>query len=91
MTDRRLRDLRRLLVTVAAPFGATVLVEPTRGNHWRGVFTVGARQAFIITSSDWRVPKKIQSDARRKLPELTKAAPRRIGLADLAAARKAAP
>jgi hypothetical protein len=71
MTDRRLRDLRRLLETVAEHFGATVLIEQTRGNHLRGVFTVGTRQALVVTGfspRDWRM---VQSDARRKLRELT--------------------
>ena len=73
MADRRIRDLRRLLETVAEPYGATVLVEYTRGSHLRSTFTVGARQRFIITSlspSDRRVGRQIEADARRTLREL---------------------
>jgi hypothetical protein len=73
MADRRIRDLRRLLQTVAEPYGAAVVVEHTRGNHLRGVFTIGTRQTSIITAhtpSDWRVSRKVQSDARRKLRAL---------------------
>jgi hypothetical protein len=97
MTGRRIRELHRLLETVAEPFGATVVVEQTRGNHLRGVFTIATRRTFIITGlspGDWRERRKVESVARRKLRELTVAAPHRIGLADLhatAAARKAVP
>jgi hypothetical protein len=74
MTARRLRDLRRLLESVAEPFGAAVVVEQTRGNHLRGTFTVGTHQAFIVTGlspSDWRVNRNVESIARQKLRELT--------------------
>jgi hypothetical protein len=73
MANRRIRDLRRLLETVAEPFGATVLIEHTRGSHLRGTFVVGTRQAFIITSftpSDRRVRYRVQTDARRTLRSL---------------------
>ena len=73
MTDRRIRDLRRLLESVAEPYGATVSIEQTSGNHLRGVFTIGTRQTLIITGfspSDWRVSRQVKSDARRKLREL---------------------
>ena len=75
MTTRRLRDLRRLLETLAEPYGATVIIERTRGNHLRGTFTIGPRQAFIITSwspkNEWRVSRKIAATAHRTLRELT--------------------
>jgi hypothetical protein len=92
MTKRRIRDLRRFLETVAEPYGATVAVEQTRGNHLRGVFTVGARRTFVITGlspGDWREPRKVESVARRKLRELTEAASRRTSLADLRATARA--
>jgi hypothetical protein len=92
MTARRIRDLRRLLESVAEPFGATVLIEQTRGSHLRGVFTVGARRAVIITGfspGDWRVPKKIQSDARRKLRKLTGGADLKVTIAQRVTERSA--
>jgi hypothetical protein len=73
VTTRRIRDLRQLLETVAEGYGATVLIERTRGNHLRGVFTVGTQQTFIITGlspGDWRERRKVESVARRKLREL---------------------
>ena len=73
MVSRRIRDLSRLLEGLAEPYGATVLVEQTNGGHLRGVFTLGARQVFIITGfspSDWRVNRKVKATARRTLREL---------------------
>jgi hypothetical protein len=73
MTDRRIRDLRRLLQTVADAYGATVIVEMTRGSHLRGTFTLGTRQAFIISSltpSDRRASRYVEADARRALRQL---------------------
>jgi hypothetical protein len=73
MADRRIRDLRRLLETIAEPYGASVLIEQTHGGHLRGTFTMGAQQAFIITGSspsDWRVARKVKAAARRTLREL---------------------
>lgn len=73
MADRRIRDLRRLLESLAEPYRAAVVVEHTRGNHLRGTFTMGAQQAFIITGfspSDWRVARKVKAAARRTLREL---------------------
>jgi hypothetical protein len=57
MTARRIRDLHRLLKSIAEPFGATVAIEHTRGSHLRGVFTVGVHRAVIVigfSPSDWR-------------------------------------
>jgi hypothetical protein len=75
MTDRRIRDLHRLLEAEAEPYGASVKIEPTAGGHLRGVFSVGERQVFIITSfspsSTWRVHRHVRADARRALRSLT--------------------
>jgi hypothetical protein len=74
MADRRLRDLRRLLETVAAPYGASVIIESTRGGHLRSTFAIGARHAFIITSatpSDWRATRKVERDAHHVLRDMT--------------------
>jgi hypothetical protein len=73
MAERRIRDLRRLLEAVAEPYGATVLIEHTRGGHLRGTFVIGTRRAFIITGlspSDRRVGRHIEATARRTLREL---------------------
>jgi hypothetical protein len=73
MTDRRIRDLRRLLAIEAAPYGARVRIEKTAGSHLRGIFSVGAREVFIITAfsaSDWRFARKVRADARRVLRNL---------------------
>jgi hypothetical protein len=74
MTDRRLRDLHRLLTDEAARHGAEVKIEFTGGSHLKSTFSVGAREAFIITAftaSDWRFQRKVRSDARRVLRNLT--------------------
>jgi hypothetical protein len=74
MTDRRIRDLYRLLEAEAEPYGASVKIEPTAGGHLRGVFSIGACQVFIITSlspSTWRVHRHVRADARRALRSLT--------------------
>jgi hypothetical protein len=73
MADRRIRDLRRLLQTVAEPYGATVLIEQTRRGHLRGTFAIGTRRAFIITGlspSDRRISRHVEATARRTLREL---------------------
>lgn len=89
---RSLRDLRRLLESVAEPFGATVIVEHTRGNHLRGTFAIGTRQVFIITSwspSDWRAGRQIEANARRMLRELTGGADRKVAIAQRETERSA--
>jgi hypothetical protein len=70
MADRRIRDLRRLLQAVAEAYGAAVVVEQTRGNHLRGTFVVGNRQAFIVASWWPHASRQVEADARRKLREL---------------------
>jgi hypothetical protein len=92
MTARRLRDLRRLLESVAEPFGATVIVEHTSGNHLRGTFAIGTRQAFIIASwspSDWRAGRQIEANARRMLRELTGGADLKVAIAQCETGRGA--
>ena len=75
MTSRRIRDLRRLLEDVAAPFGATVAIERTNGDHLRGVLTIGERHACIVMSasphSEWRQSRCVTRDAKRALRGLT--------------------
>jgi hypothetical protein len=73
MADRRFRDLRRLLDTLADPYGAAVIIEKTGGSHWRCTFTLGARHAFIIASfspSDRNASRHVTADARRTLRHL---------------------
>jgi hypothetical protein len=73
MTDRRIRDLHRLLADEAAPYGAKVRIEHTDGGHLRGVFSVGTREAYIITASSpscWRSSRKVRLTARRILRNL---------------------
>jgi len=70
MTDRRIRDLRRLLETEAERYGASVIVDLTNGSHVRGTFRIGDRHTFIFTGfspGNWRVHRKVRSDARRAL------------------------
>jgi hypothetical protein len=45
----RIRDLYKLLKAVAEPFGATVGIERTNGDHLRATFAIGTRRIFIIT------------------------------------------
>jgi hypothetical protein len=37
MTDRRIRDFYLLLIVEAEPYGATVRVERTNGDHLKGI------------------------------------------------------
>jgi hypothetical protein len=75
MTDRRIRDLCRLLETEAEHFGASVTVEITNGGHVRNTFRIGTRQAFVITGfsphSAWRTHRQVRAEARRALRNLT--------------------
>jgi hypothetical protein len=74
VTDRRLRDLLRLLTAEAAPFGARVRIEKTAGSHIKSTFSVGAREGFIVsafTPGDWRYARKVRADARRVLRNLS--------------------
>jgi len=75
MTERRLRDLHKLLTLEAAPYGASVSLEHTSGGHLRGTFTVGSHHTFIITSftpsSTYRQHRHVRADARRALRRLT--------------------
>jgi hypothetical protein len=73
MTDRRIRDLRRLLTDEAAPYGARVRIEKTNGSHLKSTFSVGEREAYMVsayTPSDWRASRKVRADARRILRNL---------------------
>jgi hypothetical protein len=74
MTARRIRDLYRLLEAEAAPYSASIKIEPTAGGHLRGVFSIGARRIFITISlspSTRRVHRHVRADARRALRSLT--------------------
>jgi hypothetical protein len=76
MTDRRIRDLRRLLETEAAVFGAIVAIETCGSGHLRCTFTVGVRAAFITASrspSDPHTSRHVRADARRTLRHLVEA------------------
>jgi hypothetical protein len=73
MTDRRARDLRRLLEAQAEPYGAAVAIEPG-GKHLRCTFSVGHQRAFITVSrspSDPNAHRHVRADARRALRALT--------------------
>ena len=59
MTDRRIRDLYRLLAIEAERYGAAVRVQHTNGGHLKGIFSLGEQEVFIIasfSSSTWRRP-----------------------------------
>jgi len=74
MTDRRVRDLRRLRKAEAGLFGAAVMIEHTCGGHIKALFSIGNQQAFITTSSPnsaWRQHRHVRADARRSLKSLT--------------------
>jgi hypothetical protein len=73
MTNRRIRDLHRLLTNEAKPYGATVRIEHTNGGHLKGIFKVGERKAYIITAftpSCWRFGHHVRAEARRILRNL---------------------
>lgn len=70
MTDRRRRDLKRALLALAAPYGADVMIENTKGSHIRAVLCAGAVAVSIVTSnshSDWRTQRNLEARVRRKL------------------------
>jgi hypothetical protein len=70
---RRMRDLRRLVESVAAPYGAVAVVELTNGSHLRVTFTLGTRRGFIVTGfspGDRRINRIVRADARRALKRL---------------------
>ena len=73
MTDRRIRDLQRLLE--AEPYGAAVTITLTNGSHLRHTFHVGDRHAFVISPltphNTWRMHRKVRAEARRVLRGLT--------------------
>jgi hypothetical protein len=75
MTDRRIRDLQRLLETEAKRFGASVTVETTNGSHLRHIFRLGDRQTFVISGfsphNSWRSHRQVRAEARRVLRNLT--------------------
>jgi hypothetical protein len=74
MTSRRIRDLYRLLVDEAAPYGAAVRIKQTNGGHLRSIFSVGAREMFIITplspGNTRRFDRNVRTVARRVLSNL---------------------
>jgi len=76
---RRIRDLRRMLKTVAGDFGASVTLEMTHGQHLRATFMVGNRRGCVIASATpsdrWFADQKTKADARRLLRELTQVSP----------------
>jgi hypothetical protein len=51
MTDRRIRDLQRLLTAEAERYGAAVRVEHTNGGHLKGIFSLGEHEVFISPRS----------------------------------------
>ena len=74
MTDRRIRDLYRLLAIEAERYGAAVRVQHTNGGHLKGIFSLGEHEVFIIASSSsstWRCDRYVRTDARRALRNLT--------------------
>ena len=75
MTDRRIRDLRRLLEAEAEGFGATVTIEITNGSHLKHTFRVGNQRVFTISAlsphNTWRTHRQVRAEARRALRNLT--------------------
>jgi hypothetical protein len=73
--QHRIREMHRHLEAVAAPFGATVSTEITKGSHVRVIFTMAGRHACIIVSSSPRdsfeVKRRASADARRVLRGLS--------------------
>jgi hypothetical protein len=70
MSDRRYRDLKRTLATLADQYGASVAITPTWGGHFRATFAVGDRKAHAIlaaTPSDWRNARNDRTLVRRVL------------------------
>jgi hypothetical protein len=70
MSDRRHRDLKRTLTSLAAEHGGSVELTQTRGGHLRARFAVGGRSTDIImaaTPSDWRNGRNTKSLVRRVL------------------------
>jgi len=68
--NRRLRDLRRALLEVAAPHGAKVEIRRTNGGHLRSTFKAGGIEVAVVTSStpsDWRTSRNNEALVRRKL------------------------
>ena len=74
MTVRRIRDLKRRLLALVEPFGASVDIKHTGSSHLRATVTRGAVQVDVYlasTPSDFRAEKNAVADVRRKLRELT--------------------
>jgi hypothetical protein len=74
VTDRRIRDLRRLLEIETEPYGASVTIEITNGGHLRHTFRLGDRHVFTISSFSPRCTgshQKTVVQARRALRALT--------------------
>jgi len=73
--NSRIRDLQRMLETVAEPFSADVEIETTNGQHLRVILTLGPRCGCVIASmtpSDrWHADQNVRADARRLLRRLT--------------------
>jgi hypothetical protein len=70
MSDRRQRDLKRTLTTLADQYGASVKLSTTGSCHIRATFAVGARKANVVlaaTPSDWRNGRNNIALARRAL------------------------
>jgi hypothetical protein len=70
MCDRRLRDLKRDLSTLAAEFAAGVEISRTARGHFRARFTVRAMTFDFImasTPSDWRGQHNDRARVRRVL------------------------
>jgi hypothetical protein len=76
MCDRRQRDMKRVLTSLAAEHGASVKLGTTNGGHVRATFVVGAKRADIIvaaTPSDWRASRNNRALVRRVLRAATTA------------------
>jgi hypothetical protein len=73
MCDRRIRDIKKLLTSLADEFGCTVKIAQTHGGHLRATFNAGAKSVNVfsaLTPSDWRNHRNVRADARRALREL---------------------
>jgi hypothetical protein len=77
MCDRRVRDLKRDLSTLADGFGARVEITQTKRGHFRARFTAPAEAVDVIrqtadviiagTPSDWRSRHNVRALVRRIL------------------------
>jgi hypothetical protein len=76
MCHRRLRDLKRSLIALAAAYGAEVEIRTSGGNHLAAVFKVGDSQIAVYVAStpgDFRSLGNEHARVRRILRQIVPA------------------